>query len=106
GLLATLLRTEHQGRYHFDQTNALVRLADQWRIDVAAARSATLVVPVAAVDPQDPAESQAVPRTTALRLEGREDTKIEFFRDGDRLRRVEYQGSAVKRREAYALSNL
>ncbi|HWB07676.1 MAG TPA: prepilin-type N-terminal cleavage/methylation domain-containing protein [Pirellulales bacterium] len=103
-VLGTLLRTEHQGRCHFDRASGLVRLADQWRSDVAASETGAVVPAAAALAG---AKSQpAAPQTSALRLQSAPDHKIEFFRDGDRLRRIEYQGPAVVRREAYLLSDL
>jgi prepilin-type N-terminal cleavage/methylation domain-containing protein len=108
-LLGTLLRTEHQGRRHFDRTSGLLRLVDQWRSDVAASR-AGVVLPVAegvlAIHQEAAGESPPAPRTAVLRLQSAEDNKTEFFRDGDRLRRVEYRGPTVVRREAYVLSDL
>jgi hypothetical protein len=94
-LLATLLRAQESGRHHYERTGALVRLADQWRSDVAASRTG-VVVPGA----------EGVAPPAVLRLQDAEDNKIEFFRDGDRLRRIEYRGPTVVRREAYTLSDL
>ncbi len=99
GLIGTLLGTEHQGRRHFEKTNSLVQLTDQWRSDVAVSRTATVVTP-------NRGESQTGPQIAVLRLQNGEDDKIEFSRDGDRLRRIEYHGPAIVRREAYVLSHL
>jgi Tfp pilus assembly protein FimT len=99
GLLGTLLRTEHQGQQHFERTSALVRLADQFRGDVAASRDAI----VAGGDANHGNESQVPPRSQVLRLPIADDRTIEYLRDGERLRRVEYLGPTVVRREAYTL---
>jgi hypothetical protein len=99
GLLGTLLGTEHQGRRHFERTSSLVRLADQWRIDVAASRTATVIT-------RDGGEAQTGRQIAVFRLQDGEEDKIEFSRDGDRLRRIEYRGPAVARREAYVLGEL
>jgi Tfp pilus assembly protein FimT len=102
-LLGTLLRTEHQGQYHYERASSLVRLANQFRSDVAASRSASLVAANAAQG-NYPSGSKL---SNMLRFFGDpEEQTIEFLRDGDRIRRVEYQGTNVVRREAYTLIDL
>ena len=43
GLIGALLRTERQGQHHCERTSALVRLADQFREDLADAGEAAVV---------------------------------------------------------------
>ncbi|HVA45201.1 MAG TPA: prepilin-type N-terminal cleavage/methylation domain-containing protein [Pirellulales bacterium] len=100
-LLGTLLRTEQQGRQHFERTSAMMRLSQQWRTDVAAARKASLVACTANGE-----ASTAARPPDHLRLQGPETRAIEYWPDGDRLRRAEYQDQTVLRREAYTLADL
>lgn len=95
-LLGTLLRADSRGQHHFERSSAIVRLADRLRSDVAASRGATIV----------PSEQSQPSLSNALRLQGEADQTIEFSRDGDRVRRAEYQGTNVVRREAYTLADL
>ena len=95
GLIGTLLRTEHQGQHHWERTSTLVRLADQFRADVAAAGEARLVA--------GNAKNAAPPQ---LRLQSGADQAVEYSHDGERIRRVEYQGDGIARREAYHLIDL
>jgi prepilin-type N-terminal cleavage/methylation domain-containing protein len=90
-LLCTLLRSGHEGQYHYERTTALMRLADQFRGDIAAARDASVI-----------AGSSA----KSLQLSGPNDITVELTCDGDRICRIEKEGSALRRREAYRLVNL
>ena len=101
GLLGTLLRTERQGQHHYERTNALVRLAEQFREDAATSRAA--VVAAEASGPGD--ELQTAASTDVLRLQAG-DRRIDYLRDGPRVRRIEYDGKNVARREAYTLAEL
>ncbi len=89
--LGSMLGSERQGQRHCEQTTNLMRMTDQFRQDVAAAREATAV---------------AVESVDTLRLQGPDGRTIEFRRDGERLRRFEYRGSSIVRREAYTLREL
>lgn len=88
-LLATLLKSERDGRQHFERTRSLVRLADDLRHDAATAERAES-------DPSEP----------TLRLQSPKDRTIEFTCDGDRIRRVEREGASIRHREAYHLARL
>lgn len=90
-VLGTMLGSERQGQRHYERTTTLMRMTDQFREDVATAREATVV---------------AVESVDTLRLQGPGDRTIEFRRDGERLRRFEYQGLSIVRREAYTLRDL
>lgn len=85
-VLGMLLRSGHQGQYHYERATAIMRLADQFRNDVAAAREASLVA-------------------GSLQLSG-DDTVVELTCDGDRLRRVEKEDAVIRGREAYRLIDL
>jgi hypothetical protein len=90
-LLAMLVKGDRGGRQHCEQTRALVELAEQFRNDVAAASDATLV---------------ADKTGGTLRLQLSRERSIDYARDGDRIRRLESEGSSASRREAYSLPNL
>ncbi len=88
-LLGLLLKSERHGRRHYEQTRAVMRLADDLHRDAATAGRAE----------SDPAEAK-------LRFQLPDDRTIEFARDDDRIRRVELAGSSVVRREAYHVADL
>jgi type II secretory pathway pseudopilin PulG len=90
-LLGTLLRSENQGQHHCERTSALVRFSEQFRDDLAAARQAEVV---------------GAPNGETLDLQDSDEHRIEYVRDGDRIRRIEHQGSSIVRREAYTLADL
>lgn len=101
GLLGTLLRTERQGQHHYERTNALVRLADQFREDAAMSRTAMV-----GADASGRGDgSQSVPPVDVLHLQAGDRT-IDYLRDGQWLRRIEYERAKVIRREAYTLAEL
>lgn len=101
GLLGTLLRTERQGQHHYEKTNALVRLADQFREDVATSRASTVSAEASGLGDS----SQPAPPIKVLHLQAG-DRRIDYLRDGPRLRRIEFEGKNVARREAYTLAEL
>lgn len=88
-LLGLLLKSERHGKRHYEQTRAVLRLANDLRDAAANA---------------DQAESDVGEAVLRLRLPG--EHAVEFTRDEDRIRRVERQGAAVVRREAYHIDGL
>ena len=99
-LLGMLLRSEHHGRRHFEETNAMTRLAEQLRADIAAANGAS----IAAVTPDDNPAGTAAP-VDHLNMEG-DGRRVEYWRDGERVRRVEHEQQRLLSREAYTLAGL
>lgn len=98
-LIGLLLKAERQGQRHFERVGTVTRLAQQFREDVASARSATL--------DHDRTDGAAVsPVPFLLKLQGSGERTVGYWRDGERLRRVEYQTSQVTGREAYFLAEL
>jgi Tfp pilus assembly protein FimT len=102
GLIGALLRTEHLGQHHCERTSALVRLADQFREDLAEAREAAVVHREANKTALPDVDSQV----KQLRLDGPDERMIEYGRDGERIRRIESQNQRVVRREAYHVLDL
>lgn len=88
-LFGTLLKSERHGRGHYEQTRAVIRLADDLRRDAAVAASA---------------EYDAVVKKLRLQLPG--DRTVEFTREDERIRRTELAGPSVIRREAYHVAGL
>ncbi|HEX5446221.1 MAG TPA: prepilin-type N-terminal cleavage/methylation domain-containing protein, partial [Pirellulales bacterium] len=102
GLLGVLMRSDQAAQRHWIQTSTPARLAAQFRADVAAAASATIVPGKTAAGAKAPATAPP----DVLRLLGPDDRTIEYHRDGQYVRRSESRGAAVLRREAYAVPEL
>ena len=100
GLLATLLRSERTAQQHWEQTGTPGRLAAEFRRDVAAAENASIVRVKAVDDQPQPAAPLGV---FLLSADGR---IVEYFSDGQAIRRVERAEQAVARREAFIVPGL
>lgn len=101
GLLGTLLRSERTAQQHWQQTGTPGRLAAKFRRDVAAAKTASVAPGKAANDPLQPAAPLSV-----LRLQITDGQFVEYFSDGQAIRRVERAEQAVARREAFIVPGL
>lgn len=101
GLLGTLLRSERTAQQHWKQTGTPGRLAVEFRRDVAAAESASIVQGKAVADRQQPAVPENI-----LTLQSAGGRVVEYFNDGQAIRRVERAEQAVVRREAFILPGL
>jgi hypothetical protein len=91
-LLSSLWRIEHASRDHTATLNSISRLADQFRSDAHAAKTATL--------PNDQNESGAVDLTMNLASGG----TIEYRAETGRVSREESLGGEVKSHESYVLT--
>lgn len=101
GLLGTLLRSERTAQQHWEQTGTPGRLAAEFRRDVAAAETANVAPSKTSDNP-----SQSVAPLNVLRLQGAGGRVIEYFSDGQAIRRVERAKNAVARREAFIMPGL
>lgn len=102
GLLGTLVRSGQMAQRHWTQTATSVRLAAQFRDDVAAAQQAKIVQDAAA----DGNGQLPNARRTTLKLLGPADRVVEFHRDGQHVWRIESRGELVLRRELYSIPKL